>query len=178
MGQGCRAGWSSVVSKRRVGAELGGGVGTGVLRALDLPEGSVRVLQRWSRGQISPMVTGGDELGRRRDSPAWRSRRRSAPSRGKAAARVVRRAGGWREQGGSRLGLKGAPEISGGRAPEGKAGEKSGRIPLRGCCASGGRGEDGPDPWGRLVSEATRSERRQAERGVSECGVASAWAVE
>ena len=53
---------------------------------------------------------------------------------------------------GLRGGLKRRPEISGGRAPEGKAGEKSGLIPLRGCCASGGCGDDGPDPWGRLVS--------------------------
>ena len=37
--------------RRRVGAELGGGAGTGVLRALDLPEGSVRVLRRWSRAK-------------------------------------------------------------------------------------------------------------------------------
>ena len=36
------------------------------------------------------------------------SRRCSAPSRGKAAARVVRRVGGWREQGVS-VGLKGRP---------------------------------------------------------------------
>ena len=93
----------------------------------------MRVLQRWSRGQISPMVTGGDELGRRRDSPAWRPRRRSAPSRGKAAARVVQRVGGWREQGVS-VGLKGAPGISGGRAQEGKAGVDGGITarPLRG----------------------------------------------
>ena len=51
VGRGSRAGWSSAVSKRRVGAELGGGAGTGVLRALDLPEGSVRVLRRWSRAK-------------------------------------------------------------------------------------------------------------------------------
>ena len=49
----------------------------------------MRALRRWSRGQISPVATGGDGLGWRRDSPAWRSRRRSAPNRGKAAARVV-----------------------------------------------------------------------------------------
>ena len=53
------------------------------------------------KGQRGPEVTGDDELGRRRGSPAWRSRRRSAPSRGKVAARVVRRAGGWRDQGGA-----------------------------------------------------------------------------
>ena len=93
MGQGCRAGWSSAVSKRRFGAELGGGAGTGVLRALDLPEG-VRVgPAKVVQGQMSPVVTGGDELRWSRGSPAWRSRRRSAPSRGKAAARVVRRCG-------------------------------------------------------------------------------------
>ena len=104
--------------------------------------------------------------------------RGSAPSGGEAG-RCARVLGGSCGMGrGLRGGLKRRPEISGGRAPEGKAGEKSGRIPLRGCCASGGCGDDGPDPWGRLVSEATRGERRQAERGVSECGVASAWAVE
>ena len=30
----------------------------------------MRALRRCSRGQISPVVTGGDELGRHRDSPA------------------------------------------------------------------------------------------------------------
>ena len=44
-------------------AELDGAwrrVDAGRFRVLDLPEGSVRVLRRWSRGQISPVVTGGD----------------------------------------------------------------------------------------------------------------------
>ena len=93
VGRGSRAGWSSAVSKRRVGAELGGGAGTVVLRALDLPEGVRAGPARVVQSQISPVVTGGDELRRNRGSPAWRSRRRSGPSRGKAAARVVRRCG-------------------------------------------------------------------------------------
>ena len=118
--------------RRRWGGARGA-VDAGRFRVLDRPEGSVRVLRRWSRDQISPVVTGGGELGRSRGSPAWRSRRRSTPSRGKAAARVVRRVGGWREQGVS-VGLKGAPGISGGRAPEGKAGVDGGITarPLRG----------------------------------------------
>ena len=45
----CRSAGGEI--RRRVGAELGGGAGTGVLRALDLPEGSVRVLRRWSRAK-------------------------------------------------------------------------------------------------------------------------------
>ena len=45
-----------------------------------------------------------------------------------------RRAGGWKGAGGFRFGLKGAPGISGGRAPEGKAGVDGGITarPLRG----------------------------------------------
>ena len=54
MGRGCRAGWSSAVSKRRVGAELGGGAGTGVLRALDLPEGSCEVVQGVRGAESAP----------------------------------------------------------------------------------------------------------------------------
>ena len=85
--------------RRRWGGARGA-VDAGRFRVLERPEGSVRVLQWCSRGQLSPVVTGGGELRRSRGSPAWRSRRRSAPSRGKVAARVVRRASGWREQGG------------------------------------------------------------------------------
>ena len=46
---GGRAGGSGGEDRRRAGAELGGGAGTGVLRALDLPEevreGPARVVQ-------------------------------------------------------------------------------------------------------------------------------------
>ena len=57
---------------------------------LDLPEGSVRVLRRWSRGQISPVVTGGDELGRRRDSPAVDSGSKSGEGVAWTGARELR----------------------------------------------------------------------------------------
>ena len=70
------------------------------------------------KGQRGPEVTGDDELGRRRGSPAWRSRRRSAPSRGKVAARVVRRAGGWRDQGGAGRVKRAVVAILGVRAAE------------------------------------------------------------
>jgi len=76
--------------------------------------------------------------------------------------------GGWVQ--GVSVGLKGAPGISGGRAPEGKAGEKSGLIPLRGCCASGGRGEDGPDPWVRPGSEGRRRARGGERAGLERVG--------
>ena len=82
VGRGSRAGWSSAVSKRRVGAELGGGAGTGVLRALDLPEGVRAGPARVIQSQISPVVTGGDEL--RRNRAHRRGGRGGAPVRAEA----------------------------------------------------------------------------------------------
>jgi hypothetical protein len=120
--------------RRRWGGARGA-VDAGRFRVLDRPEGSVRVLQRCSRGQLSPVVTGGGELRRSRGSPAWRSRRRSAPSRDKAAARVVRRVGGWREQGVS-VGLKGAPVVIPAGIAAGDLGRARGSVaPRRGRAA-------------------------------------------
>jgi hypothetical protein len=120
--------------RRRWGGARGA-VDAGRFRVLDRPEGSVRVLQRCSRGQLSPVVTGGGELRRSRGSPAWRSRRRSALSRGKAAVRVVRRVGGWREQGVS-VGLKGAPVVIPAGIAAGDLGRARGSVaPQRGRAA-------------------------------------------
>ena len=133
VGRGSRAGWSSAVSKRRVGAELGGGAGTGVLRALDLPEGVRAGPARVVQSQMSPVVTGGDELRRNRGSPAWRS---TAELDG-GGARVDRVPG-------VRPGV-----FKGGRAGI-AAGRRGIRIPATSPVISGplrsreGRGEEGP----------------------------------
>ena len=141
VGRGSRAGWSSALSKRRVGAELGGGAGTGVLRALDLPEGVRAGPARVVQSQMSPVVTGGDELRRNRGSPAWRS---TAELDG-GGARVDRVPG-------VRPGV-----FKGGRAGI-AAGRRGIRIPATSPVISGplrsreGRGEEGADARGRLVS--------------------------
>jgi hypothetical protein len=81
------------VAKRRVGAELGGGAGKGVLQALGLPEGVRAGPARVVQSLISPVITGGDELRRNRGSPAWIRRR------GGARLRFGLRCGvGWRAQ--------------------------------------------------------------------------------
>ena len=66
------------------------------------------------------------------------------------------------------MGLKGAPGISGGRAPEGKAGVDRGMTawPLR--VEEGG---DRDDEWGPLVSgRESESGRRAGARGVRAAG--------
>ena len=66
------------------------------------------------------------------------------------------------------MGLKGAPGISGGRAPEGKAGMDRGITarPLRGK-----EGGDRDDEWGPLVSGgASESGRRSEASGVRPAG--------
>ena len=42
------------MAKRRVGAELGGGAGKGVLQALGLPEGSCEVVQGVRGAELAP----------------------------------------------------------------------------------------------------------------------------
>ena len=72
--------------------------------------------------------------------------------------------------GGSRLGLKGAPGISGGRAPEGKAGVDRGITarPLR-----GEEGGDRDDEWGPLVSGGeSENGRRAGASGVQAAALA------
>ena len=67
--------------RRRWGGARGA-VDAGRFRVLDRPEGSVRVLQRCSRGQLSPVVTGGGEL--RRSRAHRRGGRGGAPLRAEA----------------------------------------------------------------------------------------------
>ena len=64
---------TAMLTGGEAGAELGGGAGTGVLQALDLPEGVRAGPARVVQSRISPVVSGGDELKRNRGSPAWRS---------------------------------------------------------------------------------------------------------
>jgi len=64
---------TAMLTGGEAGAELGGGAGTWVLQALDLPEGVRAGPARVVQSRISPVVTGGDELKRNRGSPAWRS---------------------------------------------------------------------------------------------------------
>ena len=91
------------------------------------------------------MVTGDDGLWRRKDSPAWRSRRRSAPSRGKAAARVV----------GLCCGIGWTQEVHGGlNKASGILGRRAHRDPCGDCgaaVAAQGRKEEVVGCWVELA---------------------------
>jgi len=118
------------VAKRRVGAELGGGAGKGVLQALGLPEGVRAGPARVVQSLISPVITGGDELRRNRGSPAWIRRR------GGARLRFGLRCGvGWRRRG-VRLGLRRGNQ--GSRAGFGRGARRGSRPEITGvrCCAA------------------------------------------
>ena len=152
---------TAMLTGGEAGAELGGGAGTGVLQALDLPEGVRAGPARVVQSRISPVVTGGDELKRNRGSPAWRSTAEldgggARVYGGDCEARCGRRGSRAVFKGGGRGSWACVPSV----IPAGIAGGAS--------CASGGCGRKGK---GRQVgsrrSETGRARRWQVGPGLS-----------
>jgi len=144
---------TAMLTGGEAGAELGGGAGTGVLQALDLPEGVRAGPARVVQSRISPVVTGGDELKRNRGSPAWRSTAEldgggARVYGGDCEARCGRRGSRAVFKGGGRGSWACVPSV----IPAGIAGGAS--------CASGGCGRKGK---GRQVG-SRRSETGRARR--------------
>jgi hypothetical protein len=145
---------TAMLTGGEAGAELGGGAGTGVLQALDLPEGVRAGPAREVQSRISPVVTGGDELKRNRGSPAWRSTAEldgggARVYGGDCEARCGRRGSRAVFKGGGRGSWACVPSV----IPAGIAGGAS--------CASGGCGRKGKD---RQVG-SRRSETGRARAG-------------
>ena len=136
---------TAMLTGGEAGAELGGGAGTGVLQALDLPEGVRAGPAREVQSRISPVVTGGDELKRNRGSPAWRSTAEldgggARVYGGDCEARCGRRGSRAVFKGGGRGSWACVPSV----IPAGIAAAilgRAGRIAQRPCAVPGSGGE-------------------------------------